>query len=397
MTSNTSTQVVLLLISLHVCIVADEGEPPPILTPDVTTTSSPGFNIHLKNAVQSSTLWYKWGAERAIDGNMETSSVTRLNHEYVPWWSAELSKTATLHKIVIHFTPMEFGGYKQLNVSTKIGDLDQWRLCSSEEDIVVDRITPTRHELRCDTTTPVNLINITVHHQYNGRLAKFDLRITEVLAYGNPVHGCWKHLSPGCLKGYTLTSHTSRTVDECKNLCVQTPHCKAFEYAIAHGGVYRAGDCRLKSSKDRGCDGRDYNVDLYVRCERGEGVGSKSVALILFMIAVALCVALFFILYRNRTIEETDDGIGGVPGGGPGGGAHNSNPFRLYEEVDFSEGHEAPHFRSGPSTSSNPSFTGPAYFKSQYSRDPHPSVFREGIVNSTAIDGTRKDEEFSSR
>ena len=49
---------------------------------------------------------------------------------------------------------------------------------------------------------------------------------------------------------------------------------KAIEYGVSHGGAdgdYKPGDCQLQSSSDSGdCDGKYYNLDLYVRINNCE-------------------------------------------------------------------------------------------------------------------------------
>ena len=70
-----------------------------------------------------------------------------------------------------------------------------------------------------------------------------------------------------------------RTLEECKELCVNEPSCVAFEYGVPHGGEgggYAAKDCQLHAqSHTEGCDGMFNNVDAYVQtsCRHDDGEG----------------------------------------------------------------------------------------------------------------------------
>lgn len=58
----------------------------------------------------------------------------------------------------------------------------------------------------------------------------------------------------------------NQTLEQCKQLCIDTAGCKAIEYGVDYGGGghYLPGDCQLQSSDHHeGCDGAYYNVDLY--------------------------------------------------------------------------------------------------------------------------------------
>jgi len=91
--------------------------------------------------------------------------------------------------------------------------------------------------------------------------------VSTVLATDNRV--CWRHVAPGCVNAHNIVRYRDKTVDECKALCKAHPDCKAFEYGVNHGGsrkVYRAGDCQLNTgSFAKNCDGKDNNLDLYVK------------------------------------------------------------------------------------------------------------------------------------
>ena len=60
-----------------------------------------------------------------------------------------------------------------------------------------------------------------------------------------------------------------KSVEECKLLCSSKPACLSFEYGVAYGGsknIYNPKDCILRfDTMKTGCDGGDYNLDLYVK------------------------------------------------------------------------------------------------------------------------------------
>ena len=68
-----------------------------------------------------------------------------------------------------------------------------------------------------------------------------------------------------------MKMYHDKSVEECKELCVNNPKCKAIEYGVSHGGAgttYKPRDCDLQSGSDKskikGCDGARNNLDLYV-------------------------------------------------------------------------------------------------------------------------------------
>ena len=84
-----------------------------------------------------------------------------------------------------------------------------------------------------------------------------------------------------------------QTLDQCKQLCIDTPGCKAIEYGVAYGGSgrYQPGDCHLQSSgaAPNRCDGRHHNLDLHTR-EGPGGVVWQSAAMNSWTLALDLLV-----------------------------------------------------------------------------------------------------------
>jgi hypothetical protein len=69
-----------------------------------------------------------------------------------------------------------------------------------------------------------------------------------------------------------MVKHADKSISECKSLCSTRLDCLAFEYGVHHGSshsLYKPKDCHLQSSANKsGCDGRRYNLDLYVKLGR---------------------------------------------------------------------------------------------------------------------------------
>ena len=88
---------------------------------------------------------------------------------------------------------------------------------------------------------------------------------------------CWSHHPAACVHAHNIHDYENRTVDECKQLCVETDGCVAVEYGVDYGAVQRRvpKDCHLQSSNDsQGCRGVDHNIDLYIKatCQSSDGM-----------------------------------------------------------------------------------------------------------------------------
>ena len=70
-------------------------------------------------------------------------------------------------------------------------------------------------------------------------------------------------------KYWTRFKFVGKSVEECKLLCSSNPACLSFEYGVTYGGsknIYQPKDCLLRFDTTKtGCDGGDYNLDLYVK------------------------------------------------------------------------------------------------------------------------------------
>lgn len=99
---------------------------------------------------------------------------------------------------------------------------------------------------------------------------------------------CWVHISPGCIRGQNMKRYRKKSVQQCKQLCLNNTECAAFEYGVKHTGksrIYRAGDCQLNRKVDkRKCSGGTHDLDLYIyqkECLEGlhPGISQSCVAL----------------------------------------------------------------------------------------------------------------------
>ena len=78
----------------------------------------------------------------------------------------------------------------------------------------------------------------------------------------------YEHFPKACVSHHNIESYDGKSVDECASLCYAHENCVAFEYGVDHGGskIKPDGHCSLQSSSDRsGCDGLDWNYDLYIK------------------------------------------------------------------------------------------------------------------------------------
>jgi len=75
-----------------------------------------------------------------------------------------------------------------------------------------------------------------------------------------------------CVSGNNLQLYRETSIQECATLCDKEAECLAFEYGVNHGGsveTYKPGDCQTQSSANfAGCDGKTYNLDLYLKTMR---------------------------------------------------------------------------------------------------------------------------------
>jgi len=80
------------------------------------------------------------------------------------------------------------------------------------------------------------------------------------------VAGYIRH-AQSCVRGHNIAKHVGKSLTECASICSATPNSVAFEYGVQYGGSpYEPGDCMCQDSVDSsGCDGRQVNLDLYVR------------------------------------------------------------------------------------------------------------------------------------
>merc|ERR1719412_208155 len=80
----------------------------------------------------------------------------------------------------------------------------------------------------------------------------------------------FQHMAKGCVGGHNIVKYPNQSVAQCAQLCHNRADCKAFEYGVAHGGSggYKPRDCQLQSSANfNGCNGAQYNLDLYIKEE----------------------------------------------------------------------------------------------------------------------------------
>ena len=79
----------------------------------------------------------------------------------------------------------------------------------------------------------------------------------------------WTHISPGCVSRHNMKRYSHKSVLECQQLCAADENCLSIEYGVNHGGskkIYKPRNCVLNSgTKSRTCDGKKYNLDLYVK------------------------------------------------------------------------------------------------------------------------------------
>jgi len=83
------------------------------------------------------------------------------------------------------------------------------------------------------------------------------------------VPGGYQYRPQACVLSSNIQLHGDKSIQECAKLCNDDAECSAFEYGVNHGGSdkkYKPRDCQLQSSsRFGGCDGKDLNLDLYIK------------------------------------------------------------------------------------------------------------------------------------
>merc|ERR1719461_1862486 len=77
----------------------------------------------------------------------------------------------------------------------------------------------------------------------------------------------YEYVPRGCVPGDNIVLYKDKSVAECAALCYDNWDCMAFEYGVDYGkgGPFEPRDCQLQSSANlEGCDGSEWNLDLYV-------------------------------------------------------------------------------------------------------------------------------------
>jgi len=121
-------------------------------------------NLNLINAKQSST--YNHGLKtafvpnKAIDGNIRTSSVTSDNHDKHPWWRVELEHPSLVSKVTMLLPPhaVKKGYYKGLKVQVRGYVNDQWFNCGTNI-----KVKTTERTVPCNNLKPVKFLKISTH------------------------------------------------------------------------------------------------------------------------------------------------------------------------------------------------------------------------------------------
>eukprot|EP01052_Picozoa_sp_SAG31_P005635 SAG31_NODE_250_length_19098_cov_4.337123_5_plen_105_part_00 len=54
------------------------------------------------------------------------------------------------------------------------------------------------------------------------------------------------------MNGHDLLTTHNKSLEECKEMCLQNPECRAIEYGTGSSYTFRAGDCRLQSGRRSG-------------------------------------------------------------------------------------------------------------------------------------------------
>ena len=79
----------------------------------------------------------------------------------------------------------------------------------------------------------------------------------------------YTHHSKKCVSGQNIARYNNETIPSCARKCNSNSNCLAFEYFKNHGGDqdrYSSGNCILNNSTNSsGCDGEDFNLDLYTK------------------------------------------------------------------------------------------------------------------------------------
>ena len=79
----------------------------------------------------------------------------------------------------------------------------------------------------------------------------------------------YEHVVMACVSGMNMQLYSDRSVSECKALCSANTDCLAFEYGVdprRDVGGYEPRACQLQSgASTAGCDGTEYNLDLYIK------------------------------------------------------------------------------------------------------------------------------------
>lgn len=78
----------------------------------------------------------------------------------------------------------------------------------------------------------------------------------------------FEHFPKACVNDSNIASHYGVTKEECSSLCLENDKCLAFEYWVDYGGSNKkiSGYCAQQDSSDKsGCDGVEYNYDLYIK------------------------------------------------------------------------------------------------------------------------------------
>lgn len=90
--------------------------------------------------------------------------------------------------------------------------------------------------------------------------------------YYNSVPDGYKKYTAACIPGLGTPAEntfTNKSISECAELCDQRNGCVAFQIYKDHGGSRdtSSGDCQLSfdSIETTGCDGTDWNFDLYIK------------------------------------------------------------------------------------------------------------------------------------
>ena len=125
--------------------------------------------LRLSDAIQSSTnTWYscvgnKCTADRAIDGDLTTSSVTEASNKanHVEWWSATLGNPSRIEKILVYGSEYAFGKgyYRHFTVKTRMKTSDSWKVCKGDYSI---KGSYRPHEVKCNTPTIAKYIRLSV-------------------------------------------------------------------------------------------------------------------------------------------------------------------------------------------------------------------------------------------